>query len=77
MNHQQSPRLLRRRQVEDRTGLSRSTIYQLMSMGDFPAQIKLGPGTSVAWVENEIEQWIRDRITEARTGSEVRAGQAA
>ena len=36
-------RLLRRRQVEEITGLSRSSIYRLMRKGDFPAPVKVGP----------------------------------
>lgn len=54
-------RLLRRREVEARTGRSRANIYALIAQGKFPAPVKLGPGAS-AWVEEEIEQHIRDMI---------------
>jgi len=46
------------------TGLSRSTIYKLMSEGDFPKQVSLGY-RSVGWVSTEIDDWIIARI-EAR-----------
>jgi prophage regulatory protein len=51
--------------VMARTGLSRSTIYELVSRGEFPSQISLGPRT-VGWVENEISDWIESRIDKSR-----------
>jgi len=51
--------------VMARTGLSRSTIYNLISAGQFPAQVNLGP-RAVGWVENEVEDWIEARINESR-----------
>jgi prophage regulatory protein len=47
------------------TGLSRSTIYNWISLGGFPVQVKLGP-RSVAWVKEEIEAWVSARIAESR-----------
>jgi prophage regulatory protein len=55
------PRLMKRPEVEGLTGLSRSAIYDLMTRGVFPRTVKLGP-KSVAWVDEEIRQWIADRI---------------
>lgn len=51
--------------VMARAGLSRSTIYNLISAGQFPSQVNLGP-RAVGWVENEIEDWIDARINESR-----------
>lgn len=51
--------------VMARTGLSRSTIYDLIRKGKFPSQINLGP-RAVGWVENEIVGWIEARIDESR-----------
>jgi prophage regulatory protein len=62
----QSPALLRRKDVEARTGLKRSKIYQLMTEGTFPSQVKLGVGSSVAWVDSEIEDWIQRQIDNGR-----------
>jgi prophage regulatory protein len=46
--------LLRRRLVEARTGLARSTLYQRIADGTFPKPIHLGP-RSVAWIESEVD----------------------
>ena len=56
--------ILRRPQVEEKTGLSRSTIYLYISKGQFPAPINLGPRT-VGWIEAEIDAWLesRERMT--------------
>ena len=55
-------RFLRLPQVEEKTGLKKSTIYSLVATGDFPAPVKLGQRCS-AWVESEIEDWQDARIT--------------
>lgn len=49
--------ILRRKQVEVRTGLSRSTIYLRIQEGTFPKSIRLGP-RAVGWIESEIEAWL-------------------
>ncbi len=53
--------ILRRNQVENRTGLSRSTIYLRIQEGTFPRPINLGT-RAVGWLENEIEAWLTERI---------------
>lgn len=60
-----APALLRRRQVEARTGLSRSTLYFYISRGDFPPPVRLGE-RAVAWVEGEVSDWIAERIVRSR-----------
>ena len=50
-------RLLTRREVEAMTGLSRSTLYALMSRGTFPRPLRVG-GRAVRWSLAEIERWI-------------------
>jgi len=55
--------LLRLKQVMGRTGLGRSSVYRLISEGAFPKSVSLG-GRSVAWVEQEIDDWIMARIEE-------------
>jgi predicted DNA-binding transcriptional regulator AlpA len=47
---------LRLPQVEDRTGLKKSTIYKRIAEGQFPPPIKLSPRAS-AWPSDEIEEW--------------------
>lgn len=64
-------RLLRRRQVEQSLGLSRSTIYARLDPKsrhydpDFPRPIKLG-ATSIAFVESEVQDYIAHRIADSR-----------
>ena len=53
--------ILRRKQVEKRTGLSRSTIYLRIQEGTFPRPISLGE-RAVGWLENEIEAWLEERM---------------
>jgi len=63
--------ILRRKQVEDRTGLSRSTIYLYIQEGAFPKPINLG-SRAVGWLEYEIEEWLMDRIRTRDSGHVVR-----
>ncbi len=56
-------RFLRRRSVEDRTGLSRSTIYLFVQNGTFPRPVRIG-GRAVAWLESDIDVWIEARLAE-------------
>lgn len=53
--------LIRRKEVERLTALSRSRIYALMAAGNFPKPVQLGT-MSVAWLEAEIREWIAARI---------------
>ena len=56
--------ILRLPEVIDRTGLSRSSIYQRISDGTFPAPVVLGSGArAVGWRETDIDQWI-DALSE-------------
>ena len=53
--------ILKRQQVQARTGISRSGIYQKMAEGEFPKSITLGP-RAVGWLESSIDAWIQSRI---------------
>lgn len=53
--------ILRCPQVQEKTGLCRSTLYKLISDDNFPRPIKLGPRTS-GWVLGEVEDWLAERI---------------
>ncbi|HUV99609.1 MAG TPA: AlpA family transcriptional regulator [Gallionella sp.] len=68
---QQQTALIRRREVERLTALSRSRIYYLMKQGAFPKPVTLGT-MSVAWVAAEVQQWITDRIAERKTADSLR-----
>lgn len=53
--------LIRLPVVQERTGLSRSTIYAFVSQGRFPKPVHLG-ARSVGWVDTDVQDWIRARI---------------
>ena len=52
--------LLKRREVEKRVGLSRSTIYVAMAERQFPRPRLLGP-RQARWSLAEIERWIESQ----------------
>ncbi|WP_369326345.1 AlpA family transcriptional regulator [Alcaligenes nematophilus] len=56
-------RILRRAEVEAKTGFKRAHIYKLMDQGKFPKAMRLGV-RAVGWDSAEIEQWIADRRNE-------------
>lgn len=58
-------RILRRPEVEMRTGLSRSAIYSLMAKQRFPAAIPL-TAKAVGWLESSIERWINERVSQTQ-----------
>lgn len=53
-------RLLRRRQVEEITSMSRSSIYRLMQEGEFPRPVKIGPA-AVRWRASDLTAWLESR----------------
>lgn len=55
--------LIRQPTVIARTGLLRSSLYNGITAGTFPAPVPTGPRT-VAWVESEVSSWIEARIAE-------------
>ena len=56
-------KLLRRPEVEARTGLGRSTIYDWMRQGKFPRPVKLGTRL-VAWRQSDIDAWLDAQSSE-------------
>lgn len=63
----QAPSIIRRKQVEQRVALSRTTIYDMVRNGTFPKPIALGAG-SVGWVESEVTDWLNERISKRDKG---------
>jgi prophage regulatory protein len=56
-------KLIRIKSVLDLTGISRSYTYQLVKNGGFPKPVQLiQGGTSVAWIESEVQSWVDSRI---------------
>ena len=52
-------------EVQRRTGYSKAWIYRLLKENRFPRPVKIG-SRSIAFVENEIDEWINQRIAESR-----------
>lgn len=72
-------------QVQADTGLSRSAVYRLLKLGEFPEPVKLSdsPGAAaIAWASNEIDAWIaariagRDAVRAAKAASKAAAERA-
>ncbi|RRU70828.1 helix-turn-helix transcriptional regulator [Stenotrophomonas maltophilia] len=61
-------RLLRRADVLARVGMAKSTLYLRISAGTFPKPVHLG--SSVRWVESEIDSWIQDHVEQRDQTSE-------
>jgi prophage regulatory protein len=61
-------RLYRLRQVKQFVPFGTSWIYALEARGDFPKRIQLGP-RAVAWVADEIEEWVAERVRLSRCDS--------
>ncbi len=53
--------ILRRPQVEKRTGLTKSGIYYLIREGVFPRPVKIG-ARAVGWVEQEVDAWLAQKV---------------
>ena len=54
-----TPDLIRRRELEKKLQISRSSIYLMMSEGTFPKPIKLGR-RAVGWRSVDVEKWLDD-----------------
>ena len=62
INEPAPERLLRLPEVISQTGLNRNSIYQIE---DFPKPIKIG-ARATAWVQSEIQLWIKSTIEKQR-----------
>lgn len=61
-------RILRRPEVEARTGLSRSAIYAESAQGRFPRAVRL-TAKAVGWLEADVDAWISARVQAAQAGA--------
>jgi prophage regulatory protein len=60
MSNDKPEKLIRRPQVQEITGLGRSTIYDLILSEKFPRPVKLGRAS--AWPLSEVQDWVRQQI---------------
>lgn len=62
----QPRRFIRVKEVLSITSLSQSELYRRIKADTFPVQVKLAPG-HVVWVLSEVDNWVAERIAEARS----------
>jgi prophage regulatory protein len=53
--------MIKLKEVQKMTSLSRSSIYAYIDKGIFPTQVKLG-ARSACWIEQEVTEWLKGRI---------------
>jgi prophage regulatory protein len=63
--NEEEVRCLRLPEVKRITGLSKSTLYELIRSKSFPSPVRIGPRT-VAWVKSEVIGWATERIQASR-----------
>ena len=54
------PRIIRLPELVERVGMSRGSIYRLMSLGRFPRSVKLSE-RAVGWRESDLNDWLESR----------------
>jgi prophage regulatory protein len=57
-------RFIKLTEVRQKTGLSKTYIYQKIKENAFPKQIPIDTRT-VMWLESDIQQWMEDKINKA------------
>ncbi|MFM0752606.1 AlpA family phage regulatory protein [Paraburkholderia strydomiana] len=70
-------KIVRAPELQEWIGLSRSTVWRLVKVGEFPAPIRLH-GNAVAWREQDVNEWIKSRplaTTEQENGSDEQDNQ--
>lgn len=53
-------RIIRAKEVQDLTGLSRTTLWRFENKGEFPRRVSLG-ASNVGWKLSEVQRWISER----------------
>ena len=53
-------KILRKKDVTTKVGLSAIHIMRMVKLERFPAPLALGPA-SIGWLESEVDEWIQDR----------------
>ncbi len=61
--------LIKLQEVQRRSGLSKTEIYEKMKIGEFPDRVLISI-RAVGWVESEIETWVQNKI-QARSHRKV------
>ncbi len=66
-------RVLRRRELVAKVGLSIMTIWRKERDGAFPRRVRLGRN-SVGWLEDEVDEWLAMRRAERDASRVTDAG---
>ncbi len=53
----EEPRLLKAREVYERLGISKATLYRMIDRGEFPPPLKLSAGAK-RWHSQDVEDFI-------------------
>lgn len=61
----QEMQFIRLKEVLAICGKSRTSVYEAIKNGKFPAPVKLG-GRSFAWIKSEIHEWVNGCIKASR-----------
>lgn len=67
-------RVIRRRELEKKLGISRSGIYARISNKSpnfdpsFPRPISIG-ARAVGWIEAEVDEWLATRVAQSRNAA--------
>ena len=56
-------RLIRKKEAAERVGWHPVHLMRMAKAGKFPAAVQIGPN-SIAFVEEEVNQWILDKMDE-------------
>ncbi|MDR1310500.1 MAG: AlpA family phage regulatory protein [Burkholderiaceae bacterium] len=59
--------ILRIKQVQERTGLSKSTIWRLCRKGEFPKSFPIGGSKCTGWLASEIDAFISKSVPVAES----------
>jgi prophage regulatory protein len=59
-------RLIRFAAVQERVGMGRTAVYELIKAGKFPRPVKVGAAS--AWIDIEITHWIEELVARRDAG---------
>lgn len=62
-------RLIRLREVLNKTGLSKATLYRLIAAGEFPASIQISSRT-VGWEESLVDEFLMRKVSQSNFNRE-------
>lgn len=55
-------RLIRLKEVLDKTGLSKATLYRLIAADEFPVSIQIS-SRAVGWEESQVDEFLMKKVS--------------